>query len=86
MPAAAFMMARQYRLAESARVLCLVSTRIPLQRARIQPYVPPKIELSDQRTEKADVQILRIVSQFRRPAAISLYPGELVDVCIAAKP
>ena len=59
---------------------------IPLQLVRIQPYVTPKIELSDQRTEKVDVRVLPIIFQFRKPAAISLYPGELVDVYIAAKP
>ena len=35
---------------------------------------------------KVDVQVLPIIFQFRRPAAISLYPGELVDVYLAAKP
>ncbi len=58
---------------------------IPLQFVRIQPYVTPKIELSDQRQEKVDVRVLPIIFRFEPPKGLSLYPGELVDVYVAAK-
>ena len=57
---------------------------IPLRFVRIQPYVSPKIELSDARLEKVDVRVLPIVFRFTPPRGITLYPGELVDVYIAA--
>ncbi len=58
---------------------------IPLRFLRIQPYVTPKIELSNQRTEKVDVRVLPIIFRFRIPKAMALYPGELVDVYIGTK-
>jgi HlyD family secretion protein len=38
---------------------------VPLQFVRIQPDVTPKIELSDQRTEKVDVRALPILFKFK---------------------
>ncbi len=35
------------------------STKIPLEFVRVQPYVSPKIQLSDQRLEKVDVRSCR---------------------------
>ncbi len=55
---------------------------IPLEYLRAQPYVTPKIELSDQKTERVDVRVLPIIFRFERPEDISLYPGQLVDVYI----
>ena len=57
---------------------------VALRFVRIQPYVTPKIELSDARLEKVDVRVLPIVFRFTPPKGITLYPGELVDVYIAA--
>ncbi len=57
---------------------------IPLRFVRIRPYVTPKIELSDARLEKVDVRVLPIVFRFTAPKGITLYPGQLVDVYIAA--
>ncbi len=59
--------------------------RIPLEAVRVQPYVIPKIELSDQRTERVDVRVLPVIFKFRRPSNIVVYPGQLVDVYIQAK-
>lgn len=59
---------------------------VPLQFVRIQPYVTPKIQLSDQRTEKVDVRVLPIIFRFKPPKGTNLFPGELVDVYIGAKP
>ncbi len=59
--------------------------RIPLSFERIQPYVSPKIELSDQRQERVDVRVLPVIFRFEAPKGITLYPGQLVDVYIAEK-
>jgi HlyD family secretion protein len=58
--------------------------RIPLTFERIQPYVSPKIELSDQREERVDVRVLPMIFRFRKPANLKLYPGQLVDVYIGS--
>jgi HlyD family secretion protein len=55
---------------------------IPLTFDRIQPFVSPKIELSDQRQERVDVRVLPIIFRFEKPRNVSLYPGELVDIYI----
>jgi len=55
---------------------------IPLSFDRIQPFVSPKIELSDQRQERVDVRVLPIIFRFEKPRNVNLYPGELVDVYI----
>jgi HlyD family secretion protein len=61
-------------------------TGIPLQFVRIDPYVTPKIELSNQRLEKVDVRVLPIIFRFTPPPGAPLYPGELVDVYIGGRP
>jgi HlyD family secretion protein len=58
---------------------------IPLTFERIQPYVSPKIELSDQRLEQVDVRVLPIIFRFQTPPNAKLYPGQLVDVYIGKK-
>ena len=55
---------------------------IPLEFVRVQPYVSPKIELSNQRTERVDVRVLPVLFRFANPKNITLYPGQLVDVYI----
>ncbi len=57
--------------------------KIPLEYVRIQPYVSPKIELSNQRTERVDVRVLPVIFRCPKPKNISLYPGQLVDIYIA---
>ncbi|MHB1697518.1 MAG: HlyD family secretion protein [bacterium] len=56
--------------------------KIPLEFVRIEPYVVPKIELSNQRTEKVDVRVLPVIFKFEKPKGVNLYPGQLVDVYI----
>jgi HlyD family secretion protein len=56
--------------------------RVPLQFVRIQPYVSPKIELSNQRTERVDVRVLPVIFRFTRPKGVELYPGQQVDVYV----
>lgn len=58
---------------------------IPLEYVRIQPYVSPKVELSNQRTERVDVRVLPVIFRFEKPRNINLYPGQLVDVYIGEK-
>ncbi len=56
--------------------------KIPLEYVRIQPYVSPKIELSNQRTERVDVRVLPVIFRCPKPNDISLYPGQIVDIYI----
>ena len=58
---------------------------IPLEYVRVQPYVSPKIELSDQRLERVDVRVLPVIFRFEKPKDSNIYPGQLVDVYIADK-
>ncbi len=56
--------------------------KLPLEFVRVQPYVSPKIELSDQRQERVDVRVLPVIFRISKTANVPLYPGELVDVYI----
>lgn len=60
-------------------------TKVPLEFVRIQPYVTPKISLSDQRQERVDLRVLPIIFRFRNNAGMKLYPGQLVDVYVGQK-
>lgn len=60
--------------------------RIPLEFVRIQPYVTPKIELSNQVQEKVDLRVLPVIFRFKVTPQVHLYPGQLVDVYIEEKP
>ena len=55
--------------------------KIPLEFVRVQPYVSPKLNLSNQRQEKVDLRVLPVIFRFRKQAA-PVYPGQLVDVFI----
>jgi HlyD family secretion protein len=76
-----------HRLPQSSQMHARMSIRgtninIPLEFVREQPYVSPKIELSNQRTERVDVRVLPVIFRFAKPKDITLYPGQLVDVYI----
>jgi HlyD family secretion protein len=58
------------------------NVKVPLDYVRMQPYVSPKIELSDQRQERVDVRVLPIIFKIEKLKGVNLYPGELVDVYI----
>ncbi len=60
-------------------------THLPLTFARIQPYVSPKIELSDQRQERVDVRVLPVIFRLENSADLNLYPGQLVDVYVGER-
>lgn len=75
------------RLPDPARMRAQMSVRgsnvkIPLQYVRTQPFVSPKIELSDQRLEQVDVRVLPVIFRLETPKNLKLYPGQLVDVYI----
>ena len=59
--------------------------KVPLEFVRIQPYVSPKLELSNQRTEKVDLRVLPVIFRFAPPKGAAVYPGQLVDVFIGSK-
>lgn len=56
--------------------------KVPLDFVRVQPFVSPKIELSDERQERVDVRVLPIIFKVEKPKDLNLYPGELVDVYV----
>ena len=58
---------------------------VPLTFVRVQPFVSPKIELSDGRQELVDVRVLPVIFRFASPKSLNVYPGELVDVYVGAK-
>jgi HlyD family secretion protein len=58
------------------------NVKVALNFVRVQPFVSPKIELSDERQERVDVRVLPIIFSFVKPKDVNLYPGELVDVYI----
>jgi HlyD family secretion protein len=55
--------------------------KVPLEFVRVQPYVSPKIELSDERQEQVDLRVLPVIFRFRKQDA-PVYPGQEVDVYI----
>lgn len=59
--------------------------KIPLEFVRVQPYVSPKIDLSNQRVERVDVRVLPVIFRFEKPKDFTLYPGQLVDVYIGER-
>jgi HlyD family secretion protein len=59
------------------------SYKVPLQFVRVQPYVTPKIELSNERQEKVDLRVLPVIFSFKTDPNFRLYPGEVVDVYIS---
>ena len=60
------------------------SRHVALRFEHIQPYVSPKIELSDQRQERVDVRVLPVVFSFAPPPGWAIYPGQQVDIYIGA--
>jgi HlyD family secretion protein len=58
------------------------SEHLPLTFVRVQPYITPKIELSNQRQELVDVRVLPVIFRFENPTSLHLYPGQLVDVYV----
>ncbi|SPE28086.1 HlyD family secretion protein [Burkholderiales bacterium] len=57
-------------------------TSVPLEFVRLEPYVSPKISLSDERQERVDVRVLPVIFRFKASDSQQVYPGQLVDVYI----
>jgi HlyD family secretion protein len=57
------------------------TNQVPLEFVRVQPYVSPKIELSNQRQEQVDLRVLPVIFRFQKKDT-PVYPGQLVDVFI----
>ena len=78
------------RLPVAANIRAQLSIRgtdakVPLEFVRVQPYVSPKIQLSNQRQEKVDLRVLPVIFRFQKKNAPQVYPGQLVDVFIGQK-
>ncbi len=58
--------------------------KIPLEFVRVQPYVSPKIELSNQKQEQVDLRVLPVIFRFEKKDT-PVYPGQMVDVFIGKK-
>jgi HlyD family secretion protein len=58
--------------------------QVPLAFVRIQPYISPKIELSDEREERVDLRVLPVIFRFENRPELHVYPGQLVDVYVGA--
>jgi len=59
--------------------------RIPLEFVRMQPYLSPKIQLSDQRQERVDLRVLPVIFRFPKKDGVNIYPGQLVDVYVGSR-
>jgi HlyD family secretion protein len=78
------------RLPTSTQIRAQMSIRgtdikVPLEFVRVQPYISPKIELSNQRTEKVDLRVLPVIFRFQKKDLPMVYPGQQVDVYIGKK-
>ena len=60
------------------------TNRVPLEFVRVQPYVSPKIELSNERQEQVDLRVLPVIFRFEKKDA-PVYPGQLVDIYIGSQ-
>ena len=58
--------------------------KVPLEFVRVQPYVSPKIELSNQKQEQVDLRVLPVIFRFEKQD-LPVYPGQMVDVFIGQK-
>jgi len=57
--------------------------KIPLEFVRVQPYISPKIELSNEKQEQVDLRVLPVIFRFPKGDA-PVYPGQMVDVFIGS--
>jgi HlyD family secretion protein len=78
-----------HRLADPAKMSAEMfirgtDTHVALTFTRIQPYVSPKIQLSDARQERVDLRVLPLIFRFAKAKTLNLYPGQLVDVYVSA--
>ena len=58
--------------------------KVPLEFVRVQPYISPKIELSNEKQEQVDLRVLPMIFRFEKKDC-PVYPGQMVDVFIGQK-
>ena len=58
---------------------------VPLEFVRIDPYLVPKRALNGTSTELVDTRVLQVLYKFDR-GDLPIYPGQLLDVYVEAKP
>jgi len=58
--------------------------KVPLEFVRVQPYISPKIELSNQKQEQVDLRVLPVIFRFEKKE-LPVYPGQMVNVFIGKK-
>jgi len=58
--------------------------KVPLEFVRVQPYVSPKIALSNERQEQVDLRVLPVLFRFKKQDT-PVYPGLDVDVYIGSQ-
>jgi len=55
---------------------------IDLTFVRVEPYVVPKVSLTDASTERVDTRVLQVIYSFKRPEKRLVYVGQQVDVFV----
>lgn len=58
------------------------STEIPLTFLYLEPYVTPKNQFSNERSEQQFTRVMQVVYSFARQSAINVYSGQKMDVKI----
>ena len=71
-------------LGREAKAFIKGSTKnaLPLTFVRIDPFVVPKKSLTGDSTERVDTRVLQVIFNLKKPAGITLYVGQQVDVYI----
>jgi len=67
-----------------ARVRGEQEITVPLHMLRIEPLAIPKTELSGSTIERVDTRVVEVLFEVNAVPAVTLYPGQLVDVFIDA--
>jgi RND family efflux transporter MFP subunit len=53
---------------------------IPLQFVRIEPFVIPKVSLTNDTDERVDTRVLQVIYSFKQPSDQNVYVGQQMDV------
>jgi multidrug efflux pump subunit AcrA (membrane-fusion protein) len=72
--------------AGTARLRGAADITIPLTMLRIEPLAAPKTELTGATTERVDTRVLEVIFRVDGTPRVPIYPGQVVDVFIEARP
>jgi HlyD family secretion protein len=61
------------------------SIKVPLKFKRIEPYVIPKKEITNEREERVDTRVLQVSYTFNAPLNFHVFVGQQMDVYIERK-